>query len=228
MKGAVFAALCLLLVTSCGKLMNQVRHRSPHYVSIGKILAQPRMTKEPLPVLDNLGQLDFYGTQLMIIESGELRHRALDRMRGLHPELKESDVEVHGERLNGSAIFATIATGEDPKYTHAFLDALLDEFISFQKEMREKADGDAIPRTLDDVLAHQKAYKEARTKWFDAKDRNAPAEELIALQTARDQAKTLYDDLKKSFEKMDFMPLQASNRDNFAVIERSSEPALER
>ena len=83
----------------------------------------------------------FYGTIIETIESAEMKRRALDRVRALNPDVKDSDVEIRMAQTKGSAIFNILATGSEPKYTKIILDALLDEFIAFRQSIREQAQG---------------------------------------------------------------------------------------
>lgn len=78
---------------------------------------------------------DFYGTVIETLEGAEMRRRALDRIRALHPDLKECEVKAEVRQSKGSSIFNVIARGEEPKYTRVYLDALLDEFLAFRSSM---------------------------------------------------------------------------------------------
>lgn len=78
---------------------------------------------------------DFYGTVIETLEGAEMRRRALDRVRALHPDLKECEVEAEVHQSKGSSIFNIIARGAEPKYARVYLDALLDEFLAFRSSM---------------------------------------------------------------------------------------------
>lgn len=87
---------------------------------------------------------DHYGTIIETLESAEMKRRAVERVRALHRELKETDVEVRVAQTKGSAIFNILVTGREPKFTRIFLDALLDEFMGFRRHLQEqlgKTDG---------------------------------------------------------------------------------------
>lgn len=87
---------------------------------------------------------DHYGTIIETLESAEMKRRALERVRALHPELKETDMEVRVAQTKGSAIFNILVTGREPKFTRIYLDALLDEFMAFRRQLQEqlgKTDG---------------------------------------------------------------------------------------
>jgi prefoldin subunit 5 len=106
-------------------------------------------------------QEDFYGTIIETIESPEMSRRALERVRALNPDIKDSDVAIRVVRTKGSAIFNILATGPEPKYTRIFLDALLDEFIAFRQNFREQAQGKVLQEFLQAVVTHQKAMEDS-------------------------------------------------------------------
>lgn len=104
--------------------------RAREYISLAKVVASAPGTGFPASTVE-----DFYGTIIETLESAEMRRRALDRVRVLHPELKERDVRVTVRQLKGSSIFNITARGDEPKYTRTHLNALLDEFMAFRASM---------------------------------------------------------------------------------------------
>ncbi len=85
-----------------------------------------------------------YGTIIDTLESTEMKHRALERVRALNPGLNETDVGIRVAQTKSSVIFNILAMGPDPKFTRLYLDALLDEFMAFRHQLQEqlgKGDG---------------------------------------------------------------------------------------
>jgi len=104
---------------------------------------------------------DFYGTITETLESAEVYRKARERVNSLHPDLKNSDVEIRVVRAKGSAIFNILATGSEPKYTQIFLNALLDEFIAIRVSIREQAQGKVLQSVLQEVVNKQKEMEQA-------------------------------------------------------------------
>lgn len=148
-------------------------------------------------------QDDFYGTIIETLESAEMKRRALERVRALNPDLKDSDVEIRVAQTKGSAIFNILATGTEPKYTRIFLDALLDEFISFRQSIREQAQGKVLQQFLMEVVSRQKkmeasfeVMEKARAK-VESLSAKADQERLASrLNKLRDQRDGLRLELK--------------------------------
>jgi polysaccharide biosynthesis transport protein len=160
----------LLLTASIGVCVQALRitGKPQAYISLAKLVAGGRMVGGGggagvgIQYQDYL--TDFYGTIIESIESSEMRRRALDRVRALHPDLKESEVEVQVSQNRGSAIFNVRAFGTEPKYTRIFLDALLDEFIAFRNQIREQQRNKALTTLAEDVVRREKSLQEKQDK----------------------------------------------------------------
>jgi hypothetical protein len=143
----------------------QITGKKTQYYALGRIVAGQISPSLPNQGDGEVGELsktpDFYGTQMELLESGAIRVRALERMRKVHPDQTEIDVQIRVSRTNGSSILNVAAVGEEPKYTRQFLDALLDEFFSFKKDMSDKAIGQRMNIVIESVLAAEKDLKEA-------------------------------------------------------------------
>jgi len=160
-------------------------------------------------------QQDFYGTIIETVESADMRRRALERVRALHPDLKDSDVEIRVAQTKGSAIFNIVATGAEPKYTKIFLDALLEEFIAFRQSIREQAQGRVIQTFLQEVVNKQKVMEdknERLTKFASANNiltitngNNAAAQFLNSLESQRETQRTQLAELKLFLNNVDAM-----------------------
>jgi len=149
---------------------------------------------------------DFYGTIIETIESAEMKRKALERVRALNPDLKDSDVDIRVAQTKGSAIFNIVATGSEPRYTRIFLDALLEEFIAFRQNIREVAHGKVLQLFLQEVVSKQKTMEEALdrlTKFRTANNiititngNNSAAQWLHNLQSQRETQRTTLEELK--------------------------------
>lgn len=212
----------LLLTASIGVCVQALRitGRPQEFRSLAKLVAGGQLVAN-----DNYAwreqQADFYGTIIETVESAEMKRRALERVRALNPDLKDSDVEIRVAQTKGSAIFNILATGAEPKYTKIFLDALLDEFIAFRQSIREQAQGKVLQTFLQDVVAKQKVMDESLdrlTKFRSANNiititngNNAAAQFLTNLQAQRETQRTMLEELKLALANVD-AAMQARER----------------
>lgn len=147
-------ALALLVATTF-----EFTPKKQVFRSLAKLVAGGRMVANgELQWQEQLG--DFYGTIIETIESTEMLRKARERVHALHPDLNDHDVDIRVAQTKGSAIFNILATGDDPKYTQIYLNALLDEFISFRQAIREQVQGKVYSSFLKDVVSKQKAMEE--------------------------------------------------------------------
>ncbi len=197
----------LLLTASIGVCVQALRitGRPQEFRSLAKLVAGGQMVFND-SVTWREQQADFYGTIIETVESAEMKRRALERVRALNPDVKDSDVEIRVAQTKGSAIFNILATGSEPKYTKIFLDALLDEFISFRQSIREQAQGKVLQQFLQEVVTKQKVMEESLerlTKFRAANNiititngNNAAAQFLNNLQSLRETQRTTLEELK--------------------------------
>ncbi|MCF7788511.1 MAG: polysaccharide biosynthesis tyrosine autokinase [Prosthecobacter sp.] len=197
----------LLLTASIGVCVQALRitGRPQEFRSLAKLVAGGQLAFN-----DNVTwreqQADFYGTIIETIESAEMKRRALERVRALNPDVKDSDVEIRVAQTKGSAIFNILATGSEPKYTKIFLDALLDEFIGFRQNIREQAQGKVLQQFLQEVVTKQKVMEdslERLTKFKAANNiltitngNNLKAQFLANLESQRQAQSTTLEDLR--------------------------------
>lgn len=200
--GRAWLRVCLLVLVgaSAGVYLQALRitGKPQTFISLAKLVAGGRMagayTKRGPP--DYLQ--DFYGTIIETLESSEMRRRALDRVRALHPELKETEVKIQVSQNRGSAIFNVRAFGSDPKYTRIFLDALLDEFIAFRNQIREQQRNKALTTLAEDIVRREKDLQEKRAKLIAFRKAN----NIATLTASNDAATTRLKELIQSTEQV--------------------------
>lgn len=100
------------------------------------------------------------GTTSDTLESAEMSRRARERVRALYPDVHEYDVAISAVASKGSGCITIHATGQEPKHTRIFLDALLDEFIALRLGVREKVQGPELQKVRNEAAALQKEMKE--------------------------------------------------------------------
>ncbi len=175
----------------------RITGKPTEFFAVGKVLVGAN-TVNPDPknqVITNQQTADIYGTQMEILESGELRRRALERVRSMNPELKEIDIEIRVTQTKGSSILNVAAVGEDGKYTRIFLSALLDEYVAFRKEMIEKSLGSAMNKVIEEVLSREKQVKEKSSSLNDYLQKN----DLVILEGGRNRAAEYLQHLQDAF-----------------------------
>lgn len=158
--------------------------RTKEFRSLAKLVATMQMNFN-----DNAcwreQQLDWYGMIIETLESAEMKRRASERVKALHPDLKDSGVTIRAIRSKNTSFFNLLATSPDPKYTRIFLGALIDEFFAFRESLLERADGKVLRQFFEEVEDHQKKLEDL-TKTLE----NARAK-LASLSEKSDQERLI-------------------------------------
>jgi capsular exopolysaccharide synthesis family protein len=165
----------LLLTASIGVCIMalKITGQPQTYSSLAKLVAGGRMAGSMQGAGQYLDYLqDFYGTIIETIESSEMRNRALDRVSALHPDLKESAVDISVLQNRGSAIFNVKAVGSEKAYTRVYLDALMEEFMLFREQERDMKKNKALVALNQDLRERTTVVEEVLNRLSEFKRNN--------------------------------------------------------
>ena len=162
-----------LMILSASLLVQGVRYflSEPLFVSSGRMMVAPRiLTKESAVYSEEL--TNYFGTQVSLMQSEEIKRRAARAVEAAHPELKGFSADLAVQREPKASIFILRVTSADPKYSQLFADACMSEFLEFKREMR----GETSQRTVDAVAKQltelEKAIADLDQKIFEFKQEN--------------------------------------------------------
>ncbi|GHC05900.1 polysaccharide biosynthesis tyrosine autokinase [Cerasicoccus arenae] len=99
--------------------------------------------------------LNFFGTQIKLMNSQQVKERAEQRVAALHPELKPVYVHVSVLQSVDASAFDLSAVGEEPKYVSAYLDAVMHEFLAYKEERRNQTTEKFFLTIMEKVLEKQ-------------------------------------------------------------------------
>jgi len=149
---------------------------------------------------------DFYGTITETLDSGEMKRRALERVRALNPNLQEKDVEIQAAQIPGSAMVRVEALSGSGKYAQVFLNALLDEFLAFRQAVRElrgekdlqKLSQETVKaqKLMEDRVAELVEFKQSNNILYLTNANNLMAELLGKLTSQLDEQQMMLADLE--------------------------------
>jgi len=102
-------------VAVCFQAWN-ISNKPVEFVSYARIVAGGTINlNQKTSYYENRG--DFYGTQMELIQSGEVRRRVMARLEAMHPDLEPVPVEIDVTRTRNSSIVNLQAVGDEPEYT---------------------------------------------------------------------------------------------------------------
>jgi capsular exopolysaccharide synthesis family protein len=102
---------------------------------------------------------NFFGTQVELMQGEKIRRRTLDRLQRLKQSRNESPIKIEVNQIRKTTIFVLQATGKDPTYTVNYLNALMDEYLSYRREVRALSSDDTLASLTTQFLEQEKELK---------------------------------------------------------------------
>ncbi|MGN6554643.1 MAG: polysaccharide biosynthesis tyrosine autokinase [Verrucomicrobiota bacterium] len=123
----------------------------PSYQSIARMIVNVRLS---LPSANAYSEElnNFYGTQVTLMQSDSVANRVRLQLQTQKPELQPAPVKLQVSISPKTSIFNLLATGDEPLYTQAYLEATMEEYINLKKELGGNA-SDATKAGLQEELA---------------------------------------------------------------------------
>src|SRR6476660_3075554 len=147
--------------------------------------------------------VNFYGTQIQLMQSQEVRHSAEQLVRSTHPEMQPVQVEITVMQKPRTSIFDLIAIGSTPDYTQAYLNAVMQKYLDFKKGMRENQGSTVTTAITEQLIQVEKDLRSAEDEMiefqkqnnigFITEEGNSAAQYLVRLNQQYAQLKTEYD-----------------------------------
>ena len=147
--------------------------------------------------------VNFYGTQIQLMQSAEVRHDAEALVRQTHPEMQPVKVEITVVQKPRTSIFDLIAVGTTPEYTQAYLNAVMQKYLDFKKSMRANQGSTVTTAITEQLIQVEKDLRGAEDEMLDfqkqnnigfiQEEGNSAAAYLVRLNQQYAQLKTEYD-----------------------------------
>lgn len=115
---------------------------------------------------------NYLGTQAALMQSGTVINRATARLAAQKPDLVAQPVSLAVSILPRTTIFTLRATGSDPQYTQAFLQACMDEYMNWKKEMRSSTSDSAQAGLTEQILALERDLDKAQSELISYQSTN--------------------------------------------------------
>src|SRR3979490_2641985 len=108
----------------------------PSFASASKMMLAGKLNISQGAVYSE-DNVNFYGTQIQLMQSSEVKRSAESLVRSTHPEMQPVPVEINVVQKPRTSIFELQAVGSTPDYTQAFLNAVMQKYLDFKKGLRE-------------------------------------------------------------------------------------------
>ena len=133
---------------------------APAFASVGRMIVSIKLNiAEGSVYTEELS--NFLGTQAALMQSGVVINRAHARVAAQNPKLRIQPVALKVTVLPRTTIFVLQATGGDPEYAQAFLQAGMEEYSALKKEMRTQTSDTTVAGLTEEVMRLEKELRTA-------------------------------------------------------------------
>ena len=146
---------------------------------------------------------NFYGTQVQLMQSNEVKHSAESLVRSSHPELQPVPIDIFVLQRPRTSIFELSAVGTAPDYTQAYLNAVMQKYLDFKRGMREERGHEVTTGITEQLIQVEKDLRNSEDELiefqkqnnigFIQEEGNSAAAYLVRLNQQYAQLKTEYD-----------------------------------
>ncbi|MEY2481311.1 MAG: polysaccharide biosynthesis transport protein [Verrucomicrobiota bacterium] len=193
------------LVTVCLGLFVQawlIYQMPPSFQSTSKMMLAGKLNISQGAVYSE-DSVNFYGTQIQLMQSAEVKHSAEALVRSTHPEMQPVPVEITVLQKPRTSIFELIAIGSTGDYTQAYLNAAMQKYLDFKKGMREDQGHNVTTAITEQLIQVEKDLRNGEDEMlefqkqnnigFIQEEGNSAAAYLVKLNQQYAQLKTEYD-----------------------------------
>src|SRR5664279_5729866 len=175
---------------------------APLFLSASKMMLAGKLNISQGAVYSE-DNVNFYGTQIQLMQSAEVRRSAEALVRSTHPEMQPVPVEITVAQKPRTSIFDLQAIGSTAEYTQAYLNALMQKYLDFKKGMREDQGHNVTTAITEQLVSVEKdlrngedeilAFHKQNNIGFIQEEGNSAAAYLVRLNQQFASLKTEYD-----------------------------------
>ena len=141
------------------------------FVSTGRMMVSGRINiQEGAVYTEELA--NFFGTQIEIMKSSEVRNRALQRLAAMEPQLQPVPAVLSVSQLPQTSIFVLSCTGDEPLYVQKLLDAVIAEYTATKKEMRSTKSENTQTAIMEEISRVERELKQAEEDLLNFQKQN--------------------------------------------------------
>src|SRR5437588_3559275 len=173
----------------------------PSYQSTSKMMMAGKLNIAQGAVYSE-DAVNFYGTQIQLMQSAEVRRSAESLVRSTHPEVQPVPVEIIVLQKPRTSIFDLQAIGSAADYTQVYLNAVMQKYLDFKKGMREGRGHEVTTGITEQLIQVEKDLRNGEDEMlefqkqnnigFIQEEGNSAAAYLVKLNQQYAQLKTEY------------------------------------
>lgn len=162
------------LLTICLGLFVQawlIYQTPPSFMSTSKMMLAGKLNISQNAVYSE-DTVNFYGTQIQLMQSQEVRRSAEALVRATHPEMQPVKVEIAVVQKPRTSIFDLQAIGTTPDYTQAYLNAVMQKYLDLKKGMRQEQGSNVTSAISEQLIQTEKDLRAGEDEMIDFQKQN--------------------------------------------------------
>ena len=143
----------------------------PSFLSSSKMMLAGKLNISQGAVYSE-DNVNFYGTQIQLMTSSDVKQGAEAVVRSTHPELPPVHVDVFVTQKPRTSIFELTAIGAAPDYTQAYLNAVMQKYLEFKKGMRSEQGHTVVTGITEQLIQTEKDLRSAEDEMLEFQKQN--------------------------------------------------------
>ena len=155
----------LATVVTAGVAIGYISWSPPTYVSVARLWETEKLRLPEGAAFTGDAQ-NYYGTQMELLRSVKMQQMVLTRLQSsrtnviaLGDDNSPLKVGLRVTQAPKSTVFAVEASCANPEYAQAFLNALMQEYVEYRRNIRKLVSGDTLASISDQVLRLERELK---------------------------------------------------------------------
>ncbi len=195
----------ILLLTTCLGVFAAawIIYQAPNaFLSTSKMIVPGKLNLSQSPIYREDSD-NFYGTQIQLMKSDQVRAGAEALVRATHPGMRPVKIELDVSQRPRTSIFELEAIGSSPDYTRAYLDAVMQKYLDVKKGMRENEGSHLTTAITEQLVQVEKELRKGEDEMLEYQkennigllqgEGNSAAAYLVKLNQQYASLKTEYD-----------------------------------
>jgi succinoglycan biosynthesis transport protein ExoP len=143
----------------------------PSFLSASKMMLAGKLNISQSAVYSE-DNVNFYGTQIQLMQSAEVRRSAEALVRSTHPEMQPVLVEITVAQKPRTSIFDLQAIGSTAEYTQTYLNAVMQKYLDFKKGMREDQGHNVTTAITEQLISVEKDLRNGEDEMLEFQKQN--------------------------------------------------------
>lgn len=151
-----------------------VLRETPTYASVARMWVSGKL-QIPESNLYREELQNFFGTQIELMQSEKIVLAAHNRVQATNPDLKPVPVKLKVAQQPRASVFILQAVGTNDAYLAPFLNAVMDEYLTYKGKFRASRSDDTLASVTDELFQKEKELKSEQEKLNDFQKENSLA-----------------------------------------------------